>query len=50
MNEAPVVLSVDDEPAVTGLVRLYLNEAGYEVMAAASGTRRCTSSASGGRI
>jgi len=36
MNEAPVVLSVDDEPAVTGLVRLYLNEAGYEVMAAAS--------------
>jgi len=36
MNEAPVVLSVDDEPAVTGLVRLYLNEAGYDVMAAAS--------------
>jgi len=36
MNEAPVVLSVDDEPAVTGLVRLYLNAAGYEVMAAAS--------------
>jgi len=36
MNERPVVLSVDDEPAVTGLVRLYLNAAGYEVMAAGS--------------
>lgn len=36
MSETPVVLSVDDEPAVTGLVRLYLSQAGYEVMTAGS--------------
>jgi two-component system, OmpR family, alkaline phosphatase synthesis response regulator PhoP len=33
----PTVLSVDDEPDVTALVRFHLSRAGYEVRAAASG-------------
>ncbi len=34
---APTVLSVDDEPDVTALVRFHLTRAGYEVRTAASG-------------
>lgn len=33
----PVILSVDDEPDVTDLVRFHLGEAGYEVLIATSG-------------
>ncbi len=33
----PLVLSVDDEPDVTALVRFHLARAGYEVVTAASG-------------
>lgn len=33
----PLILSVDDEPDVTDLVRFHCGKAGYEVLAAASG-------------
>jgi DNA-binding response OmpR family regulator len=33
----PVILSVDDEPDVTDLVRFHFGEAGYEVLTATSG-------------
>jgi two-component system alkaline phosphatase synthesis response regulator PhoP len=32
-----IILSVDDEPDVTGLVRFHLTKAGYEVVTAACG-------------